>query len=296
MTALLLLLLFLATATPEMIAVAPTEHLAVLDQGPPGGPPVVLIPGLSGCNYGFRNLTPLLHAGGMRTIAIEPLGLGLSDRTKDADYTLTAQAHRLARVLDELGVGGAVIVSQGVATSMALRLALARPELVVGIVSVEGGAVEAASTPTVRRSLRLAKIMAKMGGTRYLRDRYRDDLVKASGDATWVDKRTLRHYFRGAGRNVQGTLDVFLAMSGQSEPEALGPRLKELAIPLIVLQGDAEHEGAMDAEEIEFLAAEVADFESRIVTGAGHFIYEEQPAAVAAAVTDLLRKLSTIQE
>ncbi|RKZ16454.1 hypothetical protein DRQ50_06085 [bacterium] len=292
----LLLALLMAVATPQLVEVTPVEHLSVLDQGPPGGPPVVMIPGLSGCNYGFRKLMPLMHAEGLRTIAIEPLSIGLSDRTPEADYTLAAQAGRIATVLDQLAIEGAVIVSHGVATSMALRLALARPELVAGIVSVEGGANESASTPTVQRSLRLAKIVARMGGTRFLRDRYEDDLVKSSGDATWVDKRTVRNYFRGPGRDVQGTLNAFLAMSKQSEPAPLLPRLKDITIPVLVLWGNAEHEGAMDPEEKAMLTTELPQVELRVVPGAGHFIFEEQPQAVADAVIDLRQKLPANQE
>ncbi len=92
-----LLAILLTIAAPAMVQVAPNERLAVLDEGPPEGQTVVLVPGLSGCAYGFRGLTPLLHAQGIRTIIVTPLGVGLSDRTNGADYTLTAQAKRLMR-------------------------------------------------------------------------------------------------------------------------------------------------------------------------------------------------------
>lgn len=292
MFALAMILPLLAVAAPQMIDVGPQEHLAVLDEGPAGGTPVVLIPGLSGCAYGFRNLVPLLHEQGFRTITIEPLGLGLSDRTGDADYTLTRQAERLGQVLDRLGIKGALVVSQGVATSMVLRLTLDRSELVYGLVSVEGGAAEEAATSGVRRSLKLAKLAAKLGGSRYLRDRYADDLRKASGDDTWVDKRTVRQYFRGPSQDIHGTLCAFLAMTNQPEPEALAPRLGDLGIPVLVLHGGAKHEGALEPEELEILENQLNDVEIRVVPGAGHFIYEEQPTVVAQAVADLQAKVN----
>ncbi|MCP4571121.1 MAG: alpha/beta fold hydrolase [bacterium] len=295
MTNLLLILPLLAAFSPTPVEVAPGEHLAVLDVGPKEAPAVVLVPGLSGCVYGYRNLQDILVADGLRTVAVAPLGVGLSGRPREADYTLTAQAERLARALDQTGVTSSVVVAQGVSAGMVLRLALDRPDLVSGLVSVEGGAAESAATSTVRGGLKLAKMVAKLGGSRVLRDRYADDLRDASGDPTWVDKRTVRHYFRGNNRDLDGTLEVFLAMTEQVEPAPLVPRLGELDIPVLLLRGGAAHKGGIDQSEVDVLAAGLDTLEIREVPDAGHFIYEENPSAVAQAVSDVLGRVATIQ-
>jgi pimeloyl-ACP methyl ester carboxylesterase len=295
LSALLLILPLLAIAAPAMVQVAPDEQLAVLDQGPPTATAVVLVPGLSGCAYGFRELIPALHAHELRTITIAPLAVGLSSRTSGADYTLTAQAERLARVLDQADVTNAVMVAQGVSASMALRLALARPDLVRGLVSVEGGAAETAVTPTVRRGLKMAKLVNRLGGAVLLRDHYAADLRKASGDPAWVNRRNMRQYFRGTGRDIDGTLDAFMSMTRQSEPDLLVPRLPDLDIPVLLLQGGAPHQGALDSLQVGVLQEGIRDLEVRVVAGAGHFIYEEQPDAVVQAVLDLLARVMVAQ-
>jgi len=270
-----------------MVSVAPDAQLAVYESGPADGTPVVLVPGFSGSAYGFRKLEPLLHAQGRRTVVVEPLGLGLSDRTRGADYSLTAQAARLATVLDARGVDGALILCQGVSAGIVFRLTLARPDLVAGILSIEGGPAEAAGTPTIRNSLKLARLVAMLGGDSVLRDRYAEDLRKASGDAGWLDRRTLGYYIRGPNRDLQGTLDVFQAMVDVAEPTALMPRLSEITVPVAVLMGGAEHTCALDEDEIVALRDGLPDVTFTTVPGAGHFIYEEQPAAVSAALADL---------
>src|SRR5438876_164671 len=88
-----------------MVPVAPTESLFVETAG--RGAPVVLIPGLFGSAFGFRKLVPLLVSAGYRTIVIEPLGVGASARPEKANYSLTAQADRIAAVLDSLHVRNA---------------------------------------------------------------------------------------------------------------------------------------------------------------------------------------------
>jgi pimeloyl-ACP methyl ester carboxylesterase len=149
--------LLLATIDSASFAlpVAPAETLHVTVTG--SGEPVVLIPGLFGSAFGFRRLIPLLSAAGCRTIVIEPLGIGASGRPERADYSLTAQADRIAAALDTLGVAHAIIVAHSVGASMAYRLAYRRPDLVRAIVSLEGGPAEAAATPSFRRAMRFVR-------------------------------------------------------------------------------------------------------------------------------------------
>ncbi len=287
-----LLLAMGSGAAPTVLEVAPTEDLTVISEGPPEGEPVVLIPGLSGCSYGFRKLTPLLHEQGLRTIIIEPLAVGESSRPSGADYTMTAQAMRIGAVLDNLEIENAVFVAQGIGGAMIYRLAVERPELLAGLVSIEGGSAEAAISPNIRNTLKVAKVLAKMGGKGLLRDRYAENLKKSSGDPSWVDRRTVGRYFRGTGRDISAALGVMVAMTEQTEPWAMTPRLPEIRTPVIVLLGAAPHEAELTSEDIEVLRQGLAHVEFRDVPGAGHFIYEEQPQAVAEAVADMVTNIA----
>jgi pimeloyl-ACP methyl ester carboxylesterase len=80
-----------------LIPVAPLESLRVTTAG--AGETVVLVPGLFGSAFGYRHLLELLPAAGFRVVVIEPLGIGRSSRPERANYSLTAQADRLAAVL-----------------------------------------------------------------------------------------------------------------------------------------------------------------------------------------------------
>src|SRR3989454_1810198 len=143
---LLLAVLLLADSSTTVetfkVALARGESLSVETAGT--GDPVVLIPGLFGSAFGFRNLVPLLTQAGYRAIVIEPLGIGSSARPEKANYSLTAQADRIAAVLDSLGVRGALLIAHSIGGSEAFRLAYRRPDLVKGLLSIEGGPTEAA--------------------------------------------------------------------------------------------------------------------------------------------------------
>ena len=233
---------------------------------------------------------PRLTAAGYRVIVIEPLGIGSSARPEDGDYSLTAQADRLAAVLDTLGVRDAIVVAHALGASMAYRLAY-RPDLVGGIVSLEGGPAEAATTPSFRRAMRFAPWIKWFGGIHRVRDKIRSGLVAASGDTSWVTDSVVAEYTAGAAADLDGTLKAFLRMAATRERERLAPHLGEIQCPVRLLVGTAKHEGGVPASDVDALRNALASFSIEAVLGSGLYIQEEQPQAVVDAVKSVDRTI-----
>ncbi|HLB82344.1 MAG TPA: alpha/beta hydrolase, partial [Gemmatimonadales bacterium] len=200
------------------------------------------------------------------------------------DYSLTAQADRIAAALDRLSVRHAIVVAHSLGASMAFRLAYRRPDLVAGIVSLDGGPAERAATRSFRRAMTLAPWIKLFGGVKLVRRKIRGQLIKASGDPSWVSESVVDGYTAGAAHDLDATLKAFLAMAERREPERLQPHLAEVRCPVRLLLGTATHEGGVSAAEVAVLAAALPVFVVDSVPGAGHFIYEEQPGVVLAAV------------
>ena len=274
-----------ATGSTFKVPVARAESLSVETAGT--GEPVVLVPGLFGSAFGFRKLVPLLTTAGYRTIVIEPLGIGASARPEKANYSLTAQADRLGAVLDSLRVRDALVVAHSIGGSEAFRLAYRRPELVRGLVTIEGGPTEAAVTPAFRRALRFAPWIKLFGGIKLIRRKIRGLLLDSSGDSTWVTDDVVLGYTASASRNLDATLKAYLAMANAREPDKLEPHLAEIRCPVRLLIGGARHDGAVRDAEVPLLGRALRSFAVESIPGAGHFIQEEQPAAVVAAVARL---------
>jgi pimeloyl-ACP methyl ester carboxylesterase len=264
------------------IAVAPRESLRVSVTG--HGEPVVLVPGLFGSIFGFRQVAPRLAAAGYRVIIVEPLGIGGSSRPEAADYTLTAQADRIAAALDSLGVRDAVLVAHSVGAAMAFRLAYRRPDLARAIVSLEGGPAEAAATAGFRRALRFVPWIKWFGGMSRVRRTVRSGLVAASGNPRWVTDSVLDAYTAGAAADLDATLKAFLRMADAEEPERLAPHLREIRCPVRLLVGTAPHEGGVVSGDVDLLQRTLSAFAIDSVSGGGHYIHEEQPEVVVAAV------------
>jgi pimeloyl-ACP methyl ester carboxylesterase len=279
------LLLFAGAPDTYRIAVAPAESLQVTIAGT--GKAVVLVPGLFGSAYGFRHVIPILTAAGYRAIVIEPLGIGTSGRPAHADYSLTAQAGRLAAALDSLRIKHAIVVAHSVGAAIAFRLAYRRPDLVRGLVSLDGGPSEAATTPGFRRAMRFAPWIKLFGGIRLVRGKIRTALIAASGDPAWVTDSAVAAYTAGAAANLDGTLRAYLRMARAREPERLEPYLGHILCPVRLAVGTAPRNSGIRQPEIDLLGRTVTSFAIDTVVGAGHYIHEEQPAAVGAAVERL---------
>jgi len=279
-------------ALPALLAAFAVEaaaSAAVNHRDTGAGAPVLLVPGLSGCLHGWRNVVPRLEAAGCRAIVVEPLGVGASPRPEGADYTLTAQADRLAALLDSLRTGPAVVVAHGVSVSMALRLACRRPDLVGAVVAVEGGPAESAASPALSAALGKAKLASKLLGMGFVRGRFRKSLEASSGDAGWLDEATLRAYLAGPAADFGAAARAFRAMAESAEPDSLTPRLPRIACRVSLLLGGAPHAGAVPEDQLDAMLRGLRRLTVETVAGAGHFLHEERPDVVAAEAIALAR-------
>jgi pimeloyl-ACP methyl ester carboxylesterase len=276
------------------IPVAPKESLHVVAAGPVGGHAVVLIPGFFGSAFTFRKVTPALNAAGYQTLVIEPLGIGASSRPEKGDYSLTAQARRIGTVLDSLGVPRAIVVAHSNGGSIAMRLALHRPSLVEGVLSIEGGPTESAVTPSFRGALRFAPWIKLLGGVKLIRWKIRRVLLSSSGDKSWVTDDVVTGYTAPAAVNLSATLKAYLAMAASPEREKLAPRLGEIRCPVLLLVGATRHDGDVEAREVVLLQRTLPDFRVDSVPGAGHFLQEERPDVVVDRIEHLVGSKSSL--
>jgi len=211
------------------------------------------------------------------------------------DSSLAAQVGRIAAVLDTLHVRDALIVGHSLGGAEALRLAYRRPDLVKGLVTIEGGPTEATMTPSFKRALRFAPWIKLFGGVKLVRRKVRGLLLASSGDPRWVTEDVIYGYTAGASRNLDATLKAYLAMASARESERLAPHLAEIRCPVRLLVGTTRHDGSVPDYEMSLLKQILPSFALDSVPGAGHFIHEEQPAAVVSAVERLRASVTALR-
>jgi pimeloyl-ACP methyl ester carboxylesterase len=268
------------------VQVAKGETLRTTSLGT--GQPVVLIPGLFGGAYSYRKVTGPLVAQGFRAIVVEPLGYGSSSHPKKADYSLDAQAERVARTLEQMGVKRALLVAHATGAGIAFRLAVQRPDLIRGFLSIDGGPAESAATPEMKRLFKVGALPVKlMMDPSRARHEMREELTSNSGDNRWITDDVVAGYTAGQIADLNGSIDALHQMSKAKENGSLADRLNQCTVPVVLLRGAAPHRVEVPAEQRTMLQQKLRRFSVEDVPGAGQYIQEEQPAVVVAAVKRL---------
>jgi pimeloyl-ACP methyl ester carboxylesterase len=272
----------------RQIEVAPGEILHTTIIG--SGEPVVLIPGIFGGAFGYRKIIGPLVERGYRCIVIEPLGYGRSSYPERADYSFTAQTERVGRALDSLGVHSALFIANSTGASIAFRLAISNPALVRGVLSIDGGPAESAGTPGMKKAFRMGGFITKLAvNESKLRHDVRAEILKNSGDTSWVTKKVIREYTAGQAVDVDGAIDALRSMSKSKETTSLHDQLDDIQVPVRLLVGGVPHPSGVKQVERDLLADRIPDFALDSVPGSGQYVHEEQPEAVLKALGELDR-------
>jgi haloalkane dehalogenase len=108
-----------------------------LDEGPNGGPVVVLLHGEPSWSFLYRHMLPVLAAAGLRAIAPDLVGFGRSDKpTPRSEYTYARHVEWMRSLLfDHLGLNDVNLVCQDWGGLIGLRLVGEHPDRIARVVA-----------------------------------------------------------------------------------------------------------------------------------------------------------------
>jgi 3-oxoadipate enol-lactonase len=186
-----------------------------------------------------------------------------------------AHAADLGALIDDLGIGPVALVAGSMGGRVALELAVARPELVSGLVLIAPGIPGHDWSEDMRRY-----------------DAAEEAAIEA-GDVEAAVEMNVRFWVDGPGRGPdevdpevrdrvremqRRALEIQLAAPGAEEAllvEDLGARLGEIAVPTLILVG--EHDVGDMQRIAERLAAEIPGARYELIKGAAHVPNMERP-------------------
>lgn len=278
------------------VVVAPAETLSVnggVARMTRGDVVVLLLPGPVGSAFSMRNVVRELQALGIEPLVVDPLGMGASTRPKGADYTLSAQAARIAKVLDaELPVGVMVIVAaQGTSATIAFHLAATDTVRVLGVVSLAGGPIDKQGTPGVRTALTFAALLDNPIGRSFAKRRFVSALRDQSADDRWLTTDVVKQYVAPIEHDLRGLLRTLGAMQAAVELFPIESRLTRIAVPVHLLVGDKASSSTPTVAQVRMLQAHVERFTIDTLRPGGTMLHEERAADVARAINDMVRSV-----
>lgn len=248
-------------------------HVHYRDDGDPQGAAMVFANSLGTDLRLWDAMLPHLPPG-LRLIRYDMRGHGLTD-APPAPYAMGALIADAERLMDHLGVTGAVFVGLSIGGMVAQGLAVKRPDLIAALVLSNTAARIA--TPQIWAE-RIAAVQA--GGVEPLADavmiRWFGSTFRATPQiALWRNMlvRTSPQGYAGCSAAISGT-DLFSPTSG-------------LRLPLLAIAGDED--GSTPPDLVRETALLVPGSRFHLMRGAGHLPCVEHPAAYAAALTEFLR-------
>jgi 2-hydroxy-6-oxonona-2,4-dienedioate hydrolase len=251
-----------------------------LDVGAKNAPCVLFLHGLGArADRWARNLEAIA-APGLRALAVDLPGHGFASKGRGFSYAADAVAHDLQALLRSEGQSRVSVIGTSLGGLIAMRLALLSPDLVSRLVLIgslglepladdQKRAIAASVVDTSREG-----IAAKL--TRVLADR---SLLTPE----WVAEEWRINNSPGAEESLAAWV-VYVQTAINGDVCIAG--INDLGIPVRLVWGSEDGVVPVDVGE---RAARVLDkAELKILEGAGHMPYLEQPAAFHAAVTEFL--------
>ncbi len=268
-------------------------RLHYVDRGE--GTPVVLLHGNGVLLQDFEVSGVLgIAAERHRVIAFDRPGFGYSDRPRAAVWTPAAQARLIARALEEIGAGPAVVVGHSWGTLVALAMALDHPDAVAGLVLLSGYYYGTARPDVVPASLPAIPVLGDLMANTVspLAGLLVGPLaVKASFAPAPVPDTFARFPVAMTLRPSQ--IRATAGDTAMMIPSAicLSRRYGDLDLPIVVMAGEGDLIAHPDTHAERFVG-DVASAELRIVPGQGHLFHYAVPEQVVDAVDDVFARVS----
>jgi pimeloyl-ACP methyl ester carboxylesterase len=240
------------------------------------GPPLVFVHGTPSRDFIWRKVAPALAES--RTIYVyDLLGFGESERGEGQDVSIAAQARALAELLEVWDLARPAVAGHDIGGGIALRAHLLEGAKVERLALLDPVVLTPWGTPTLRhvkanleayRSMPTGPFEAIVAS--HLRTAVSHPLAPEAYEAylsQWQGEEGQRAYL---GKDAQ---------LNEEDTRVLEPLLASVAIPIHILWG--EEDAWLDPALGERLRREIPGSELKLVPGAGHFVMEDAPEAVA---------------
>jgi len=253
--------------------------LEVIERGPRGGDPIVLVHCFTCAIDWWDGMIPRL-AREHRVVAVDLLGHGGSEKPRSG-YSIPDQADLVAQALGRLGVREAEVVGHSLGGPVTLALAERSPQLVDRMVLIDsipdtsygdvGLIGELPFKPLIGQALWRVKPDFTI----------RDGLEVAFAPGFPVPDAFVEDVKRMTYSSYSGSHDGFDEYTGE---EPLGERGAKIGKPLLAIMGAEEQIADDPGAALAAYKAAYPAAKTKLIAGAGHSPNVEKPAQTAALV------------
>jgi haloalkane dehalogenase len=265
-------------------------RMATYTAGPADGPVIVLLHGEPSWSYLYRKVMARLAERGYRSVAVDLVGFGRSDKpTEVADHSYARHVGWVRAALEDgLGLSGVTVLAQDWGGLIGLRLAVEAPDLVAAFAAANTGLPTGEhAMPEVwwmfRRAVESAEVLevgrfVEAGCRRGL-----SDADRAAYDAPFPDQAHM-----AGPRAMPGLIPTTVEDPASEANRAAWQALSAYDRPFLVAFSDGDPITGPMGPILRAHVPTAKDEPEVVVTGAGHFLQEDAGEALADEVADFL--------
>ena len=260
-----------------------------------GEPVMILLHGFGASTFSWREvMKPLSEYG--TVIAFDRPAFGLTERPLpgswkgESPYGVEGNLTLLLGLMDALGIEKAILIGNSAGGRLAVQAALTHPERVSGLVLVD-----AAIYTGSRRTFGILQPLIYTPQMDRLGPFFARSLAGAQGEAflqaAWHDPSRITPEIQTGYRKPLHMANWDVALweftRAGSGSEDLAPRLKEIALPTLVISG--EDDRIIPAADSVRLSADIPGARLVVIPACGHVPQEECPVFFLDAVEGFLK-------
>jgi pimeloyl-ACP methyl ester carboxylesterase len=250
------------------------------------GKPLVLLHGLPTSYLLWRNIAPALTYGNT-VYTLDLMGFGLSEKPQNLTYSLDTYVGQLGKFLENFHLDNPILVGHDIGGVIAATYALRNPDKVRKLVLMDAPLYSAAP-PLAVRLLRTRVIGDLFTGDWFLQRFLRGGVVKPAAMTDTILNDYLKPYHDDPGARVallKSVRELNLRPLLEGEIQA---NLGKIRVPTLIMWGSDDPYVPLDFAKK--LKDDIPNSELYVVLQSGHYIQEERPEDVRAALKEFIDK------
>lgn len=247
---------------------------------------IILVHGLGGGAFTFRNNIDALADKGYKVYAIDLKGFGLSEKVIGSDYSHIEQAKILLDFMEKKGIGKATVAGHSMGGRVALIAYDMKPQNFENIILIDSAGLEN-NSPAFYNFLITQPIVDILYYNIFVREKnFQKFLSSAFFNSDFVSPEVMRLYLESF--KIKNANKAFLSIIKSNSAYDIESVLKKIDIPVLILWG--RNDGWISLESAYKFNSLIKGSALDVIDNAGHVSMEEQPEIVNNKIIEFLDK------
>jgi 2-hydroxymuconate-semialdehyde hydrolase len=245
---------------------------------------IILVHGLGGGAFTFRNNIDALADKGYKVYAIDLKGFGLSEKVIGSDYSHIEQAKILLDFMEKKGIGKATVAGHSMGGRVALIAYDMKPQNFENIILIDSAGLES-NSPAFYNFLITQPIVDIIYYNIFVKEKnFQKFLSSAFFNSDFVSPEVIKLYLESF--KIKNANKAFLSILKSNNSYDIESVLKKIDIPVLIIWG--RNDGWISLESAYRFNLLIKGSELAVIENAGHVSMEEQAGTVNNKIIEFL--------